>query len=56
MADVPALPGCMSQGKTMDEAVANITEAIRGVLKAMERNGNPFRPDSYPAFVGEIAV
>jgi len=26
--DVPQLPGCMSQGKTIDEALANIKEAI----------------------------
>ena len=26
--DVPALPGCMSQGKTVDEALENVREAI----------------------------
>lgn len=26
--EVPSLPGCVSQGETMDEAVANIKEAI----------------------------
>lgn len=31
-ADVPALPGCVSQGETMDELVANIREAIAGWL------------------------
>ena len=28
VAEVPALPGCLSQGKTHDEAIANIKEAI----------------------------
>jgi len=28
VADVPQLPGCMSQGKTVEEAMANIKEAI----------------------------
>lgn len=46
----------MSQGKTMDEAIANITEPIKGVLTAMERIGNPFRPRTNGAFVLEIAV
>ncbi len=31
--ECPALPGCASQGDTVDEAVENIKEAIRGWLK-----------------------
>ena len=33
-AEVPALPGCVSQGETMDELRANIREAIEGWLLA----------------------
>jgi predicted RNase H-like HicB family nuclease len=33
-AEVPALPGCVSQGDTLDETVANIREAITGWLDA----------------------
>jgi len=36
VAEVPALPGCLSQGKTRDEAIANIKEAIEGWLEVME--------------------
>ena len=36
VAEVPALPGCLSQGKTREEAVANSTEAIEGWLEVME--------------------
>ena len=36
VAEVPALPGCLSQGKTYDEAVKNIQEAIEGWLEVME--------------------
>ena len=32
--ECPALPGCASQGDTVDEALENIKEAIRGWLKA----------------------
>lgn len=32
--ECPALPGCASQGDTVEEALANIKEAIRGWLKA----------------------
>ena len=31
-AEVPALPGCVSQGETMDELLANLREAIEGCL------------------------
>jgi antitoxin HicB len=30
VAEVPALPGCISQGVTRDEALSNIREAIAG--------------------------
>lgn len=33
-AEVPALPGCVSQGETLDETIANIREAITGWLDA----------------------
>jgi predicted RNase H-like HicB family nuclease len=32
VAEVPELPGCVSQGKTLDEAVENIKDAIKGYL------------------------
>lgn len=32
--ECPALPGCASQGDTVEEALENIKEAIRGWLKA----------------------
>ena len=35
VAEVPALPGCVSQGQTMAEAKANIKEAITGWLAVM---------------------
>ena len=31
-AEVPALPGCASQGETMDELMSNLREAIAGCL------------------------
>jgi predicted RNase H-like HicB family nuclease len=36
-AEVPALPGCVSQGETMDELLANVREAIQAWLKT-DRN------------------
>ncbi len=31
-AEVPALPGCATEGETMDELLANLREAIEGFL------------------------
>lgn len=36
VAEVPALPGCLSQGKTHEEALANVKEAVAGWLETME--------------------
>ncbi|MCG6553967.1 MAG: type II toxin-antitoxin system HicB family antitoxin [Candidatus Magnetominusculus sp. LBB02] len=33
--EVPAMPGCLSQGKTREEALKNINEAIDGWLEVM---------------------
>lgn len=40
VAEVPALPGCLSQGMTENEAIANIKEAIEGWLEVMESKQN----------------
>ena len=34
--EVPALPGCLSQGKTQEEALDNIQEAVEGWMEVME--------------------
>jgi predicted RNase H-like HicB family nuclease len=39
--ECPQLPGCVSQGKTREEALANIREAIRGVLAVRRERGLP---------------
>jgi len=36
---VPALPGCTSQGKTKEEALANIRVAIRGHIETLRSLG-----------------
>ena len=41
VAECPAIPGCISQGHTEDEAMANIKEAIQGCIDARLANGMP---------------
>lgn len=44
VAECPALPGCVSQGTTRTEAVANIQDAIRGYIQSLERHGESVPP------------
>jgi len=41
VAECAAIPGCISQGRTEEEALANIREAIAGCLEARAANGMP---------------
>jgi len=51
-AEVPALPGCVSQGETMDELRSNIREAIEGWLLAEDAAAESISADE----VIEVAV
>ncbi|MDQ3754110.1 MAG: type II toxin-antitoxin system HicB family antitoxin [Acidobacteriota bacterium] len=44
VAEVPALPGCISQGQTREEAVENIKEAIAAYLESLVAHGEPVPP------------
>jgi predicted RNase H-like HicB family nuclease len=39
VAECPSLPGCISQGRTRAEAIANIREAIEAYIVALEEDG-----------------
>lgn len=39
--ECPSIPGCVSQGKTRNEALANIEDAIRGCLQVRAEQGLP---------------
>ena len=54
--EVPELPGCFSQGKTVEEATSNIQDAIRGVLHVMARHGEAFVPPAHPPFMNDIHI
>lgn len=41
IAECPSLSGCISQGKSKEEAIANIKEAIQGYIFALEEDGLP---------------
>lgn len=45
VAEVSSLPGCISQGQTRDEALANIQEAIALHLEVLRERGEPLPDD-----------
>jgi predicted RNase H-like HicB family nuclease len=40
----PSLPGCVSQGSTRSEALANIRDAIQGYLESLKMHDEPIPP------------
>ncbi|HUN82289.1 MAG TPA: type II toxin-antitoxin system HicB family antitoxin [Phycisphaerae bacterium] len=47
VAECPSLPGCISQGKSKSEAVANIKEAIDGWIETMSAHGQPIPEEHF---------
>jgi antitoxin HicB len=45
--EVPSLPGCFSQGKTMDQALKNAGDAIRSHVERLREDGKDI-PDDDP--------
>jgi antitoxin HicB len=41
VAECPAIPGCVSEGDTVEEAIANIRDAIEGCLAVLREQGQP---------------
>ncbi len=51
VAECPSLPGCVSQGKTKEEAIVNIREAIAAYIAALEEDGLPVPPERFETIV-----
>lgn len=49
--ECPSLPGCISQGKTKEEAIANIREAIHGYIAALQEDHLPVPEERFEAFL-----
>jgi len=44
VAECPSLPGCVSQGKTREESLKNVKEAIQGYIESLKKHGEPVPP------------
>ena len=51
----PTLPGCYSQGETVEESLANIREAIELVLEELVSSGEPV-PQSGPPIITKVTI
>ena len=44
IAECPSLPGCVSQGNSRAEALANISEAIKAYIESLRKHDEPVLP------------
>jgi predicted RNase H-like HicB family nuclease len=49
--ECPSLPGCISQGASKEEGLANIKEAIEGYVAVLQEDGLPVPEDHFDAEV-----
>ncbi len=47
VAECPSLAGCISQGATREEAIANAREAVAAYVEALEQDGLPVPPERF---------
>lgn len=53
---VPALPGCVTQGKDREEALERAAEAIQVTLEGLSATGQPIPQGAGEAFISEVVV
>lgn len=49
--ECPSLPGCVSQGKTKEQAIENMKEAITGYVAALNEDKLPVPDDKFDAMI-----
>ena len=55
VAFVPALPGCQTQGETLEETELNVKEAIGLYLESLTAHGEPI-PEERRSFQGRVTI
>ncbi|MCX6022580.1 MAG: type II toxin-antitoxin system HicB family antitoxin [Chloroflexi bacterium] len=53
---VPALPGCFTEGDTLEDALENARDAIRLYLEHLEAKGEPLPEESAPPELAAVQV
>lgn len=55
VAECPVIPGCISEGDTVEQALANIKEAIEGCLESMAARQQEL-PEEQPTIVATVGI
>ena len=53
---VPALPGCFTEGDTLEEAMYMVKDAISGYIASLKKHGDPIPEESGPSLVSVIDI
>lgn len=53
---VPALPGCVTEGDTLEEALENARDAIETLLSYLEEKGRPIPQETSPPQLASVEV
>lgn len=56
IAECLSLPGCVSQGRSKEEAIANIREAIEGYVKTLQEDDLPVPPERFDTILLAVGV
>ena len=56
MVECPAIPGCVSQGATVEEAMANIEDAIKGCLEVLNERAERDKLEHKEDIIREVVV
>jgi predicted RNase H-like HicB family nuclease len=54
--ECPAIPGCVSQGATIEEGMANIKDAIKGCLEVLNKRAERDRLKHKENIIREVVV
>jgi antitoxin HicB len=53
---VPALPGCLTYGESIEDALANAREAITGYVESLLADGEPIPAETHPTIATTVVV
>lgn len=53
---IPSLPGCVTQGETIEESLANAREAITVYLRSLAKHGEEIPVEDEPPVVASVIV
>lgn len=53
---VPALPGCLTYGESIEDALANAREAIAGYVESLVADGKPVPAETHPTIATTLVI